>query len=183
MLEFKKCQICRISKSYNSEHFYRDKTKIYGFMHICKECYNKKRNKIPKIKYKTLLPEDQLKRNKEKVKSFRKTIKGKCVSRAKSYKKFDQERNYENNITNEDIFRILGTPCTYCGFPSTGFDRINNSKGHTRKNCVAACKDCNTARMDNFSSEEMKIIGKSIREVKLSRLIMDNIDLSFLNQF
>lgn len=37
-------------------------------------------------------------------------------------------------------------------------------------NVVPCCVECNKARNDNFSFEEMKVIGKTIREVKQSRL-------------
>lgn len=41
--------------------------------------------------------------------------------------------------------------------------------GHTVQNTVPCCRECNTARMDNFSHEEMKIIGEAMREIKTAR--------------
>ena len=58
----------------------------------------------------------------------------------KMYKKLD--KNYTGfNFTIEWINHSLEKPCIYCGFKSTGFDRIDNSIGHTIDNCVPCCKE------------------------------------------
>ena len=44
-----------------------------------------------------------------------------------------------------------------------------DSKGHTKDNVVPCCYDCNCARNDNFSHEEMVILGKTISEIKSKR--------------
>ena len=51
-------------------------------------------------------------------------------------------------------------------------DRLDNSKGHTKDNVVPCCIECNTARSDNFTFEEMKVIGKSIRKIKKDRKLV-----------
>jgi len=63
--------------------------------------------------------------------------------------------------------------------PETKIKRINSCKkawrkrkdykGHTKNNVVPCCLECNTARNNNFSFEEMKILGKTIGEIKNSR--------------
>ena len=52
-----------------------------------------------------------------------------------------------------------------------GMDRLDNSKGYVEGNVVSCCYDCNTARFDNFTFEEMvNEIGPAIRRTKLARL-------------
>ena len=59
----------------------------------------------------------------------------------------------------------------YCGdTEDIGLDRIDNTKGHTKDNVVPCCYICNTTRGSNFTYEEMKIIGKTIKEIKRCRL-------------
>ncbi len=36
-------------------------------------------------------------------------------------------------------------------------------------NCIPCCKECNVARMNNFTHEEMLIIGQAIKAVKENR--------------
>lgn len=68
------------------------------------------------------------------------------------------------------IKNIMTKPCYYCGDTHrVGCDRIDNSKGHTKDNIIPCCYDCNCARNNNFTVEEMKIIGEAIREVKKNR--------------
>lgn len=86
------------------------------------------------------------------------------------YRKFDFNRNFQNDLSEEYIKEALEKSCSYCGFPSTGLDRIDNNLGHTQSNCIPCCWECNTARMNNFSYNEMLIIGKAIKEVKLKRV-------------
>lgn len=68
------------------------------------------------------------------------------------------------------IENIMKQKCVYCGDDKRiGCDRIDNSKGHTMDNVVPCCIECNAARNDNFTFEEMKEIGKVIREIKRRR--------------
>lgn len=49
------------------------------------------------------------------------------------------------------------------------FHRIDNSKGHTKDNVVPACYECNCARNSNFTFEEMKALGQTIKQIKEQR--------------
>lgn len=69
------------------------------------------------------------------------------------------------------IENIFNKPCVYCGDTKRiGCDRIDNDKPHTKDNVVPCCVECNTARNNFFSFEEMKVIGKAIKEVKEKRI-------------
>jgi hypothetical protein len=68
------------------------------------------------------------------------------------------------------VENILEKPCVYCGDTSrVGCDRIDNSRGHTKDNVVPCCIECNTARNNYFTYEEMKILGRTIKEIKQAR--------------
>lgn len=81
----------------------------------------------------------------------------------------DKKKGNITNLNVEFVISKLKENCIYCEFPSTGLDRIDNHKGHTIDNCVSCCRECNLARSNNFTFEEMKIIGQSIKLIKLNR--------------
>lgn len=87
------------------------------------------------------------------------------------YRNSDKKKGLENNIDREWLARIiLEGRCEYCGDTRRlGLDRIDNSKGHTMDNVVVCCYDCNVARGNNFSYQEMKILGNTIRKIKEKR--------------
>lgn len=74
----------------------------------------------------------------------------------------------------DEYVNLIMQNCMYCNHnvgTGTGLDRINNDLGYIIDNVVPCCEECNTARMNNFTHEEMKIhIGPAIRLVKLSRV-------------
>lgn len=65
----------------------------------------------------------------------------------KSYKSSDKKRNYgECTITVDDFISICSNGCCYCGetdWKVLGLDRIDNTKPHTKENCVCSCWSCN----------------------------------------
>lgn len=99
-------------------------------------------------------------------------IRAKASKMISSYKHKDRLNN--TSICDIDIDwmieNIITKPCYYCGDTHRiGCDRIDNSKGHTKDNVIPCCYDCNCARNNNFSVEEMKVIGKAIKQVKENR--------------
>jgi len=48
-------------------------------------------------------------------------------------------------------------------------DRRGNQKDYTLENCVLACSICNNAKSDKFTDEEFKKVGKSVKQIWLSR--------------
>lgn len=87
-----------------------------------------------------------------------------------AYRLKDRKRGVANDLTLEFFRELIKSGCIYCGdLNNVGLDRVDNTKGHEQSNVVPCCYDCNCARMDNFSFEEMLVIGKAIREVKRAR--------------
>lgn len=69
---------------------------------------------------------------------------------------------------------VLSKLCHYCGDKATGLDRLNNSIGYIRSNVVPSCAECNYARKDLFSVEEMlTFIGPAIALVKKQRVLAE----------
>ena len=104
-------------------------------------------------------------------------IREKASKMISTYKLNDKKMGFEK-ICDIDIDwminNIITQKCIYCGDERrVGCDRIDNNKGHTKDNVVPCCYDCNCARNNNFSYEEMKVLGKTIREIKNNRLISE----------
>lgn len=100
------------------------------------------------------------------------TIRAKASKMISSYRKKDEKMGLNVCDISIDwmIENILTKPCFYCGDTNRiGCDRIDNKKGHTKENVVPCCVECNTARNDYFSVEEMKEIGATIRRIKENR--------------
>jgi len=66
--------------------------------------------------------------------------------------------------------KLKNATCIYCNdSDNIGLDRIDNSKPHSKDNVVLCCYSCNVARSNNFTHEEMKILGKTITLIKQNR--------------
>jgi hypothetical protein len=166
---FRKCVKCKIEKPLTNDFFHRDKNRMGGLMYKCKDCEKGRKDKRD---YKTrfaAMSIDALKRYKQRQAAYNRSEMGKCISAFKAYQTFDKRKGLMTDITKTDIVSARAELCMYCGSPATGLDRKNNSVGHTKENCVPACKECNVARMDNFSHEEMIHIGETIRLIKAER--------------
>jgi hypothetical protein len=90
------------------------------------------------------------------------------------YKCLDRQRGFDLCDMSIDwmVENILHKPCVYCGDThKIGCDRIDNNKGHLKSNAVPCCYTCNTVRNNNFSYDEMKILGKTIKKIKAARQI------------
>lgn len=78
------------------------------------------------------------------------------------------ERNRECTLTLEQFAQIVKQDCYYCGLsPSniakhsrgvshilvSGIDRVDNTIGYIKENCVPCCKHCNRAKSDLTEAE------------------------------
>ena len=92
-------------------------------------------------------------RNSKIVNSWRSKVftqKGKKIGFPETWKTYegfynDVGKDYKDGY----ILRRIDTtkPCVYCGDTKRiGADRIDNTKGHTKENCVPCCIECNIAR-------------------------------------
>lgn len=93
-----------------------------------------------------------------------------------SYMREAKTRGYQFAITKEEFRCITSQNCFYCGSPPVrecknngkkshfygnytynGIDRVNNSKGYIKENCVPSCFTCNQMKLkmnqDDFISQ------------------------------
>lgn len=79
-------------------------------------------------------------------------------------KKYDRG---ECSLTKEDIYKLWEQGCHWCGetdWHSLGADRLDNSKPHTKENCVCSCRNCNVKRGRTIKVFQYTSEGKFIRE-------------------
>ena len=88
-------------------------------------------------------------------------------------KKYPEDSRYD--FTDEEIQKFLQQPCFYCGdTENIGLDRVNNSKGHCKSNCLPCCTLCNLTRGNRYTIEEFQKIGRVIKQIKNERLTEQN---------
>lgn len=178
----KLCPICGEEKEL-TENFTFHRTNNQ-FNRACTQCTNAARREKAKVKrVKGIWSEErkirQQERRKEKsdgvyvdkrerhAKPY--TLKDEAKKKIYGYAKLDKGKGIETDLSVDFVERCLKEPCIYCGYPSKGLDRVDNSLGHIESNCVPCCDLCNFTRMDNYTHEEMKKLGVTIREIRLER--------------
>ena len=163
--DFRKCSKCKNELELNNSNFRIINNDINikyiknKFSRTCNDC-----ERIENQKFYL---------NKKDKEKFNNDLKAKSI--LKIYKGLDKKYNREFSLSLEWIKDNINKLCIYCNFPSEGgIDRIDNLKGHVENNCVPCCKICNVARMNNFTSEEFKLIGNIINQIKTNRLNESN---------
>lgn len=141
----KKCHKCKVYLSL--DNFSKDLGRPDGVRATCKECTN------------------------AALRAYRRTEEGHMKDLLRQYTQTDKKRGLMCDLTLGFIKEnITSQPCIYCGdTKKIGCDRLDNNKAHTKDNVVPCCFDCNTARNDNFTHEEMLVLGETIRAIKEER--------------
>lgn len=167
------CSKCKELKPLSTDNFHSEKGRYLGFSYVCKACEKvrgrKKYLKNPRPYRYDLMTVEQKMAKLICAGKYRKTPKGKAIFYFKAYQNIDKKKGLITDVDQAYLLESFKQPCCYCGYPSVGVDRKDNSKGHTKENCVPCCKECNVGRMDNFTHEEMFFIGQAIKQVKDNR--------------
>jgi hypothetical protein len=65
----------------------------------------------------------------------------------KAHKSGAAHRGYTSDLTESRYRWLISKPCSYCGSPSGGVDRVKNEYGYTTLNSVPCCGACNKAKL------------------------------------
>ena len=86
----------------------------------------------------------------------------------RNYRKNAAVRGLEFDLSLDDFIILTGQDCYYCGRPPqqivkrprcfgvhvyNGIDRLDNTQGYIRGNCVPCCRRCNTAKSNQTLAE------------------------------
>jgi len=153
----KTCASCDIDK--DAAEFYKDKSKLDGLSTSCKRCKSVK---------------TYIYRNSLHGKEVNRKIRCKPAIRFKNSFTRAARSGHSFEISKEQYILLVSKPCHYCGFDLSnesgiGLDRIDCDDDYISDNVIQCCAICNVARNDNFTMEEMEVIGKAIRNVRLAR--------------
>lgn len=169
----RRCCACKVHKPLNSDSFYTDIGKVGGLSYCCIECNSSKQKRRysnnPYATWKNKDKEVRLQVGRE----YRNTPKGRAIFVRKSYRKVDEYKGRLSDLTVEFVHAEILKPCTYCGddnFMNMGLDRLDNNLGHTMDNSIPCCDECNVARSNHFTYEEMMEIGAVIKRIKANRI-------------
>jgi hypothetical protein len=158
---------CHKCKELKELHYFSKSTgSSSGYQTRCKECSNKIIREYNKT------PNGRKKKNELKFAWYSGMSKGRFqMAKSKAVRKGKTWL-----LTEEEYFSLLRLPCDYCGFEirnsGIGLDRKDSSNGYTLENCCSCCLECNQAKSDFLTYDEMKnIVGPAIKLVKDNRLL------------
>lgn len=139
---------------------------------ICGVAYNIKQRtcKEAECLEKVLKEHPELKRYKriKKEKTTREKKRTSIKGRYYSIKKRSKKKGLEIDITENDIEKLIDSPCVYCGDTKRiEIDRMDSKKGYTKDNVVSACRRCNTIKNDVVTYAEMIEIVKVLKWQKV----------------
>lgn len=84
------------------------------------------------------------------LKALHRTYIHKPKYRFTRYKSQAKIRKISFTLTFDDFMKFWGNTCFYCGekVSGIGIDRLDNSNGYSKENCVSCCTDCNKMKME-----------------------------------
>ena len=104
--------------------------------------------------------------------------------RLKKYIRTDKEKGLDNDLDIEFVKETYKQGCYYCGdkaIRNMTLDRIDNTKGHLKSNCICACVQCNRSRQDWYSVEEFKALKENEARILNKKYTLE--DLTLENMF
>lgn len=168
-MKIRRCPTCKVYFELTPQNFCSDSSKPMGLSYRCKVCTNKIKRGTRKDRWWNMTA-SQKQRKAAVNRKYTSFGKGRAIAMLNAYRKIDKSKHRSCDIDLPFLMAIFSMSCVYCGDTDRlGCDRVDNSIGHLKSNVVPCCATCNISRMNNFTHSEMFIIGKAVREVKLSR--------------
>lgn len=128
-------------KAYKKEYYEKNKEEI-----LIKHKEYRKEHKEEK----SLRDKKWRENNQDKIIEYRNSKYGRAAILIATYRATDKKQNRgECTLTVEELVEMFNNGCIYCGetdYHKLGADRIDNSKPHTKENCVPCCRHCNCQR-------------------------------------
>jgi len=110
---------------------------------------------------------NQDEKRKDRVRNYKEEKLKNIPSHYKEYVTNAFDRNYCMELSFEDFLLLVQKPCHYCDHYNeievNGIDRVNNSIGYTKENCVPCCSVCNRMKLmyhPVFFIEKCQILSK-----------------------
>ena len=86
-------------------------------------------------------------------------------------------RRSDTSLTFKEFLKFTKVEtCHYCdqqifwaprgGSGATNLDRKDGSMGYTRENCVVCCGECNRIKSNEYSYDEMVLVGKFLKKLR-----------------
>lgn len=158
-------------KEYKKEYYQKNKEKYSA---ISKIRYAENKEKIlaqRKRKYDSLSQEERDKRRKyikdwqeanpDTMRAYTQTDHNKYIH---GYRQPAAKRGYAFSLTFEDFLPLFHGKCNYCGkLDARGIDRVDNSVGYVKENCVSCCEICNKMKW-KFTQQDFLKQVKQIYE-------------------
>jgi hypothetical protein len=86
---------------------------------------------------------------------------GKIKEKYRKYKYRAKKKKIEFSLTFPEFKDIICNSCKYCGsIEKLTVDRVVNSSGYIKGNCVSCCVYCNSGKRNNLCDDFMKWIEK-----------------------
>lgn len=176
--DVRRCYVCKDTFPATVEHFPRDKNRNLGIGYQCRPCAKKAsklRAKPRPMRWAQMTPEQKKKR--KDVQTKYNSGGGWRAMRVGAYRLADKKKGLACDLDAKWFAEnIQNKRCFYCHRANVriGCDRIDNSIGHLKSNVVPCCGDCNRARGDMFTHEEMIELGAAIRKIHARRSRLQN---------
>lgn len=152
------CKKCGVVKPI--DYFSANKQCRYGREHRCKECAAKAHKAYVKNHKRELTEYGKRRYQKQRARRVAEMWENRELYKMKGYISSDKKKGLDSDIDLEWCVNEMNKPCVYCGHVDkgcNGLDRIDNSVGHTKDNCVSCCSLCNMTRGDRWSHEDFML--------------------------